>query len=220
MLRLVLLGPPGAGKGTQAKRLAADFGLVALSSGDILRGEIKAGTAVGKKAEGYVKSGTLVPDAVITEVMLAGIDRVDPGAGFILDGFPRTVPQAEALEGGLAARRRPLDAVIDFDMNDGEIVRRIVSRRSCGNCGAVYNLEFLPPRVPDVCDACGSALVQRVDDTETTVVTRLATYRRQTAPLVAHYEACGLLRRVDGAAPADRVQLAIRRIVESLGKRG
>lgn len=220
MLRLVLLGPPGAGKGTQAKRLSADLGLAALSSGDILRAEIQAATPVGQKAERFVRGGTLVPDEVITDVMLAGIDRLPAGSGFILDGFPRTVPQAQALESGLAARRLPLSAVVDFDMDDREIVRRIVSRRSCGKCGAVYNLEFLPPRRPGVCDACGAALIQRVDDTEATIVTRLATYREQTAPLVAYYRARGLLRSVDASAPMDRVQGEVRRVVEALEARG
>lgn len=216
-LRLVLLGPPGAGKGTQAKRLCDRFGLIALSSGDILRAEIREGSEVGKKASQYVSAGTLVPDDVITAVMLVGIDKVPAGKGFILDGFPRTVPQAESLEQGFRSRGVAIAAVLDFNMDDRDIVQRIVNRRSCGKCNAVYNVAFLPPKQPDICDVCGSALVQRVDDREDVVTTRLKTYRAQTAPLVEFYRGRGLLRRIDASASADAVEAAARKIVESIG---
>lgn len=216
-LRLVLMGPPGAGKGTQAKRLSERYGLRPLSSGDILRAEIRADSDVGRKAQAFVSGGTLVPDEIITAVMLAGIDRIPSGEGFILDGFPRTVPQAESLERGFATRKIAISAVLDFTMDDREIVRRIVGRRSCGKCNAVYNVEFLPPRTPEVCDACGSALVQRVDDREEVVVTRLRTYRSQTAPLVEYYRGRGLLRQIDASASPEVVEHAVTAIVGALG---
>ncbi len=215
-MQLILLGPPGAGKGTQAQRLTRRYGLPALSSGDILREEVKAGSDVGKRARQYMDAGKLVPDDVITAVMLAGIAaRTDAGAGFVLDGFPRTVGQAEALSAGLEqAGRGPIDLVLNFDMPDGEIVRRIVGRRTCSNCHATYNTEFLPPKVAGRCDRCGHELTQRADDREDVVVTRLATYRSQTEPLVAYYRQMGLLRDVDASAPADQVEEAVCRIID------
>lgn len=219
-MHLILLGPPGAGKGTQAQRIAAARRLVQLSSGDILRSEVRAGSEVGRRARSFMDQGTLVPDAIITEVMLAGIDRVPREPGFVLDGFPRTVAQAEALEAGLAARGMRIDAVLNFDMPDGDIVRRIVGRRTCSNCHATYNVEFLPPRSTDVCDVCGQRLTQRDDDREEVVVTRLRTYRAQTAPLVNYYQGKGLLRNVDASAAPETVEAAVRRILDGLGAVG
>jgi adenylate kinase len=216
-MQLILLGPPGAGKGTQAQRISSRCAAPALSSGDILREEVKAGSDVGKQARQYMDAGTLVPDAVITEVMLAGISRTDPKTGFVLDGFPRTVGQAEALSDGLRrVGRGSIDLVLNFDMPDRDIVRRIVGRRTCSNCHATYNTEFLPPKVADKCDRCGHVLTQRADDREDVVVTRLATYRSQTEPLVAFYRDQGLLRNVDASAPADRVEEAVGRIIDGV----
>lgn len=216
-LRLIFLGPPGSGKGTQAQRLVDRFGLVQLSSGDVLRRELKEGSQIGRKAEQYMKAGTLVPDDVITGVMLAAVDKLPAGAGFILDGFPRTVPQAEALDAGLAERGVDIQAVIDFQLDDAEIIRRITSRRVCSDCGATYNVGFLPPKVADTCDRCSGAVIQRVDDREDVVITRLRTYRDQTAPLIGYYSQRGRFYTVDATAGMGEVEQAVVRIVEALG---
>ena len=217
--RLIFMGPPGSGKGTQAQRLAQSHGLVQLSSGHVLRTEIREGSEIGRKASQYVESGGLVPDDVITGVMLAAIGRLGPAASFILDGFPRTVPQAEALEAGLAERGQPIDAVLDFQMPDDVIVARIAGRRVCTQCGATYNVDFIPTKVAGVCDACGAAVVQRKDDQPDVVRHRLETYRAQTEPLVAFYAQRGLLQRVDASVAADAVEAAVVRCVESLDRR-
>jgi len=217
--RLIFLGPPGSGKGTQAQRLAERLGLLPLSSGDVLRRERQAGSAVGRKAAQYMDAGTLVPDEVITEVMLAAIDQLPSGSGFILDGFPRTVPQAEALDAGLEQRNLAIDGVIDFRLDDEEIIRRIVDRRVCKSCGATYNVSFLPPRKAGVCDRCGGELVQRSDDRRDVVETRLATYRAQTAPLIEYYSRRGNFHTVDSAAGADAVEADLWRIVQAIGGR-
>ncbi|MCA9244382.1 MAG: adenylate kinase [Phycisphaerales bacterium] len=213
------MGPPGTGKGTQATRLSAAHGLRAISSGDTLRNEIHENTDIGRRARPFVESGGLVPDEVITEVMLAGIDRIPDDAGFLLDGFPRTVPQAEALDAGLTARGRKLDAVLDFQLDDQAIVDRIVSRLVCKKCGRTYNTRFHPPTSPGQCDNCGSELSQRADDSEAVVQTRLKTYREQTAPLIGYYGERGILRGVDASSSADVVEREISAIVRSLGKR-
>lgn len=216
--RLIFLGPPGSGKGTQAQRLAERRGLVQLSSGDVLRRERQEGSPVGRRAAQYMDAGTLVPDDVITDVMLAAVDRLAPGTGFILDGFPRTVPQAEALDRGLRERDLAVDAVIDFKLDDEEIVRRIGGRRVCRHCAATYNVSFLPPRVDGQCDKCGGELVQRPDDRRDVIVTRLQTYRAQTAPLIDYYGRRGSFHAVDSAAGADAVEAAVRAVVDSLGQ--
>jgi adenylate kinase len=213
----IFLGPPGSGKGTQATRLAQRFGLVPLSSGDALRRERAENSDIGRQAAQYMDAGTLVPDEVITGVMLSAVDKLPPGTGFILDGFPRTVPQAEALDAGLQQRRLTIDAVIDFRLDDEEIIRRVVERRVCQKCQAIYNLSFAPPKVTGRCDKCGGELVQRPDDRREVVVTRLETYRRQTAPLVEYYTRRGLLRAVDSSAGADAVEKQVVGLVESLG---
>ncbi|MCK4341595.1 MAG: adenylate kinase [Phycisphaerae bacterium] len=216
--QLIFLGPPGSGKGTQAGRLAERFGMVQLSSGDALRRERRESSEIGRKAAQYMDAGTLVPDEVITGVMLAAIDKLPAGTGFILDGFPRTAPQAEALETGLRQRGLELDAVIDFKLDDGEIVRRIVERRVCQGCQATYNVSFLPPKVDGKCDKCGGELIQRPDDREEVVVTRLETYRAQTAPLIEYYSRQGLLSTVDSSAGADAVQAEVTRLIKSAGR--
>lgn len=216
-LRLIFLGPPGTGKGTQASRLSRRFGLTALSSGDTLRNEIRQQSEVGLSAKAYMDAGKLVPDEVITGVMLLAIARLPAGSGYILDGFPRTVPQAEALELGLEARGAPIHRVVDFVVADQVIVERIASRRVCSNCFATYNTRFFPPAVAGVCDKCGGEVVQRADDREDVIVTRLATYRAQTAPLVEFYERRGLLSTVDAAQDADAVEQELLRVVSALG---
>jgi len=211
--RLIFLGPPGSGKGTQAGRLAERLGLVQLSSGDALRRERAEGSEIGRKAAQYMDAGTLVPDEVI-----AAIGKLPAGTGFILDGFPRTVPQAEALAQGLKARNLQIDAVVDFKLDDAEIIRRIVERRVCKACAATYNLSFLPPKVAGVCDKCQGELIQRPDDRREVVVTRLETYRAQTAPLIDYYTRQGLLQSVDSAAGADAVQTQVARLIEAPGR--
>jgi len=215
--RLIFLGPPGSGKGTQAQRLTDKFGLCAMSSGDTLRREIQAGTEIGKQAVSFVSAGKLVPDNVITGVMLAGIARVGPTQGFILDGFPRTLPQAESLTQGLTKLSMKIDAVIDFQMPDQAVVDRIVSRRVCSKCGFTYNVKFSPPRVDGVCDRCGGQVNQRTDDTEAVIRTRLEVYRTQTAPLRDYYLARRLLLAVDASLPTDAVTRQMLRIIDPSG---
>lgn len=214
-INLLFLGPPGSGKGTQAVRLADKRGLVQLSSGDALRRERKEGSEIGRKAAEYMDAGTLVPDEVITGVMLASVDKLAAGTGFILDGFPRTVPQANSLDQGLAERSLKINAAIDFQLDDEEIVRRIVDRRVCADCGATYNVSFLPPKVEGVCDKCGGTnIIQRPDDQEEVVRTRLETYRAQTAPLIEYYSQRGVLHSVNSASGADAVEAEVTRIVD------
>lgn len=215
-LRLIFLGPPGSGKGTQAQRLQKNRGLPALSSGDTLRKEIRHASPIGTKAAQFVQAGTLVPDDVITGVMLSAIGKLPDSDGFILDGFPRTVPQAEALDEGLEARGLTIDAVLDFLIEDPQIIARIVARRVCSQCAATYNLESLPPAVAGVCDQCGGKLEQRVDDREDVIATRLETYRAQTAPLVEYYSQRNLLRTVDANADAQSVEAQLARVIHSL----
>ena len=217
-IRLVFLGPPGTGKGTQAQRLSQTRGWAALSSGDVLRKEIRDGSDIGKQAAQYVEAGTLVPDEVVTGVMLSAIDKLSAGSGFVLDGFPRTLPQAETLARGLHQRGQQVDAVLDFRMDDEQIVRRIVGRRVCTKCGATYNIEFFRPKVAGLCDSCGGALSQRVDDREDVIVTRLETYRSQTAPLDEYYSRQGLLHVVDASADPETVEAQVVRIVASLDR--
>lgn len=200
----ILLGPPGAGKGTQAKRLAQKLDALHLSSGDILRAERAAGTELGKKAAGYMERGALVPDELIIDMMVGRMTRSN-GQSILLDGFPRTLPQAEALDAGLKSHGLGIDRVINIDVPDAEIERRMTGRRSCPTCGAVYHVEFAPPRVNNRCDKDGAELVQRNDDKPEVVRTRLVTYHQQTQPLVDYYKKHGLLRDVDGTQTPEQV---------------
>ena len=219
-LGLIFLGPPGTGKGTQAQRLCDKRGLLQLSSGDVLRREVKEGSEIGLKAQQYMQAGTLVPDEVITGVMLAAIDKLPAGSGFVLDGFPRTVPQAQTLESGLKERSLNIQAVIDFQLADSEIISRIVTRRVCSECGMTYNTVFLPPKVADRCDRCNGKVIQRTDDLEDVVTTRLETYRVQTAPLIGYYTERGLLHSVDADTGADAVEETVTSIVSALSPTG
>ena len=193
------------------------LGLVAMSSGDTLRSEIKAGSEVGRKAREYVQAGTLVPDDVITDVMLSAIAKLPHDTGFILDGFPRTLPQAMSLAKGLEEADMKIDAAIDFQVEDGVIVERIVNRRVCSSCGATYNVRFFPPRSNGVCDKCGGEVIQRVDDREDVIKTRLETYRSQTAPLIEFYSKRSLLRSVDASREAQEIEGDVVGLIEALG---
>ena len=195
-MRVILLGAPGAGKGTVAKLLTDFDGSVQISTGDILRGAVKAGTDLGKKAQGYMERGELVPDSLIMEIMEARLQEPDCKKGFILDGFPRTIPQADAVRS--FAR---IDVAINLDVSDETIIGRLEARRTCRKCQAIYNLKNFPPKVAGKCDACGGELYQRGDDTREAILTRLETYRKQTQPLVEYYRRDGVLRTVNGNVP-------------------
>ncbi len=213
-LNLVFLGPPGAGKGTQAERISKRLGLKRITPGDILRKEVGKGTRLGKEVEEYMKRGELVPDEMVLEIIGAELKRV--GQGFILDGFPRTVAQAKGLDKILESRRWPLHAVIFLDVSDDEIVRRLGARRICLRCGAVYNMITSPPRNNETCDRCGAHLVRRRDDEPETIRKRLQVYTQETAPLIDYYEEKGLLVRIDGARPSDLVTYSVEKALEEL----
>lgn len=211
---IILLGPPGAGKGTQAARLQALRGMIQLSTGDMLRAAVAAGTPVGLKAKAVMARGELVSDAIVSALIGERLDDA-AGAGAIFDGFPRTRHQAEALEILLAERGRKLDHVIELEVDEEALVRRITGRFTCANCGAPYHDEYKPTKVPGVCDICGSTeFKRRPDDNEQTVRTRMAEYRAKTAPILPIYEEKGLLRRVDGMAPVETVAAQIDSILD------
>ena len=207
-MKVVLLGAPGAGKGTQCKSIVAQYGLLHLSSGDILRQERAEGTELGKKAQGYMDSGALVPDEIIIEMMAKAIEKA-PDTGFILDGFPRTVNQAVELNKALAAKGQQIDAVLNLQVDDSVVTKRITGRRSCPVCGAVYHVENLKPKKEGFCDNDGTRLVQRPDDTEQVLANRLETYHRQTEPLVDYYNKNGTVYNFDAERNPDDVKTAI-----------
>jgi adenylate kinase len=216
-LNLILLGPPGAGKGTQAERLREDFGLPHISTGDILRAEVADETELGNRAKHFMDAGELVPDEVIVGMITKRLGAGDARDGFMLDGFPRNEEQAEALDDALERLDRSLTAALLIDVPDEEVVRRLTGRRVCvKNPSHIYHVEFDPPKHGDVCDQDGSRLVQRADDTEETIRRRLEVYHQQTEPLIDHYERAGLLRRFDGERDADEVHAHIRATVATL----
>jgi adenylate kinase len=214
-MRLVLIGPPGAGKGTQAKRLEEKYGFTQLSTGDMLRAECKSGSALGRKAQAIMESGKLVSDDIIIELIAQRIDQLKGGKGFILDGFPRTVPQAKALDRMLKEKGMKLDRVIEMTVDEAALVERIAGRFSCAKCGASYHDSFNRPKVDGVCDACGSQdFVRRADDKPEAVKTRLEAYRQQTAPILPYYRGKGVLRSVDGMAEIEAVGQQIETILK------
>jgi adenylate kinase len=215
-LNLILLGPPGAGKGTQAGRLQEDFEVAYIATGDILRKAVKEGTDLGQKAKAYMDKGDLVPDEVIIAVILEEVESDAAQDGFLLDGFPRTAEQASALEEALARLERQLTAVLCIDAPDEEIVRRLSGRRVCTKAGHVYNVHTDPPKREGVCDQDGSRLVQRDDDREETIRKRLEVYHQQTAQLVPFYEERGLLKRFDGTRSPTEVHDHIRATIATL----
>jgi adenylate kinase len=204
-VRLILFGPPGAGKGTQAKRLEESLGIPQLSTGDMLRAARREGTELGKKAAEFMDAGKLVPDDVVVGLIEERIKKADCDKGFLLDGFPRTIPQAEALQAMLDKAGQAIDHVVSIEVPDDDIVRRLTARRSCPECGAVYHLEHMPPKTEGKCDKDGTELVQREDDREDTIKQRLSAFHDQTAPLKKFYSERGLLRSVDGTQPPEAV---------------
>jgi len=205
-MKLILLGPPGAGKGTQAKQLIDRFGIPQISTGDILRAAVKEGTPMGVKAKSCMDAGALVPDEVVVGIVRERLQKEDCAAGFILDGFPRTVPQADALKANLAELGKELDAVISLEVDTEALVERLTGRRTCRSCGRGYHVKFDPPRNTGVCDTCGGELYQRDDDQEETIRKRLEVYDQQTSPLVAYYQQDGLLAAIDGMQEMATVQ--------------
>jgi adenylate kinase len=216
-LNLILLGPPGAGKGTQAERLREDFGLPHISTGDILRAQVAQGTALGKEAQRYMDAGELVPDDVIVSMIRDRINTGDARDWFLLDGFPRNVKQADALAQALGELDRRLTAALLIDVPDDELVRRLAGRRVCvKNPSHIYHVEFDPPKHEGVCDQDGARLIQREDDKEETIRKRLDVYHSQTEPLIDYYDRAGLLRRFDGRRSAEEVHDHLRAAVATL----
>ena len=214
---LILLGPPGAGKGTQARLLEARFGLVQLSTGDLLRAAVAAGTEAGKAAQAVMEAGGLVPDSVVLEILRDRLAQPDTRAGVILDGFPRTAGQAEALDALLSAQGLGIGAVISMEVDDAAMVARVAGRYSCASCGEGYHETFKLPRQSGVCDQCGgTAFKHRADDNAETVQARLSAYHAQTAPLIAYYAGRGVLQTVDGMAAIDAIAAELGAIVQTV----
>ncbi len=215
-LRLIFLGPPGVGKGTQAERLASARGIPHISTGDILRREVAAGSELGSRAKTYMDRGELVPDDLVVAMVARRLAEADCRRGYLLDGFPRTMPQAAALEKKLAATKDgAIDRVFYFSAPDAVLVRRLSGRRGCPACGANYHIDHLPPKVSGVCDRCGGRLVQRKDDQPETIQNRLAVYRAQTQELIDHYSAAGTLAEIDSTGAVDGIAAALTRSLET-----
>lgn len=212
-MNLILLGPPGAGKGTQAERISDLYGIPHISTGDIFRDNLSRGTELGLEAKGYMDRGELVPDEVVIGIVRDRLDAPDCAKGFILDGFPRTVAQADALKEMLGELGRPLDHVLNIDVPDAVVVERLTARRTCRSCGVNYNLIFNAPAEEGKCDACGGELYQRDDDGEETVRTRLEEYHGKTKPLIDYYRREGLLRDIEGSRGMEEVLETIREVV-------
>ena len=197
-MRIIILGPPGAGKGTQAKLIVKDFHIIQLSTGDLLRENRKQNTPLGQAAQTFMDNGDLVPDEVILGMVAEEFEKPELNPGYILDGFPRTCTQAKGLDQLLIDKELALDHILVLEVPDSELVRRLTARRSCSECGHIYNLVFNPPAVEGICDHDGSPLIHRSDDTEGTVVNRLEVYKKQTEPIIDHYQPQGVVRHIDG----------------------
>lgn len=213
-MKIIMLGAPGAGKGTQAKQIADKYSIPHISTGDIFRANLKAGTDLGKKAKEYMDQGLLVPDELTCDLVMDRISQDDCKNGFVLDGFPRTIPQAEALDAALSKIGQKMDYAVDVDVPDENIINRMSGRRACLNCGATYHIVSIPTKVEGVCDRCGSPVVLRDDDQPETVKKRLEVYHAQTQPLIDYYKKQNILKSVDGTQPMEKVFDAI---VEILG---
>lgn len=213
-MKIIMLGAPGAGKGTQAKKIAEKYAIPHISTGDIFRANIKGGTELGLKARTFMDQGKLVPDEITIGMLMDRIKEADCQNGYVLDGFPRTIPQAESLTSALAAQGESIDYAVNVDVPDENIITRMSGRRACLSCGATYHIQFNPPKTEGVCDVCGSALVLRDDDKPETVKNRLAVYHEQTQPLIDYYQKAGVLEQVDGTQDLNKV---FADIVEILG---
>ena len=214
-MKIVMLGAPGAGKGTQAKMISEKYGIPHISTGDIFRENIKNGTELGKKAKGYMDAGELVPDELTCDLVVDRIHQDDAKNGYVLDGFPRTIPQAEALDNALKANGEKVDFAINVEVPDENIINRMSGRRACVGCGATYHIKYNPRKVEGVCDACGEKLILRDDDKPETVKNRLSVYHEQTQPLIDYYNKAGVLAEVDGTKDMEDV---FKDIVNILGK--
>lgn len=214
-MRIIMLGAPGAGKGTQAKKIAEKYGIPHISTGDIFRANIKNGTELGKKAKTYMDQGLLVPDELVCDLVVDRVQQPDCEKGYVLDGFPRTIPQAEALDAALKSLGSAIDYAIDVDVPDENIVNRMGGRRACVKCGATYHVVFNPTKEEGVCDACGDKLILRDDDKPETVQKRLRVYHEQTQPLIDYYTTAGVMKSVDGTLNMEEV---FRAIVAILGE--
>ncbi len=214
-MKIIMLGAPGAGKGTQAKLIAEKFGIPHVSTGDIFRANIKEGTALGKEAKEYMDKGQLVPDELTVRILLDRVSKEDCKNGYVLDGFPRTIPQAEVLDNEVAKLGEKIDFAIDVEVPDDDIIRRMGGRRACLKCGATYHVEHIPPKKEGICDVCGSELVLRDDDKPETVKNRLDVYHKQTQPLIDHYSKQNILRTVDGTKDMHEVFDNIVKLLEA-----
>lgn len=204
-MKIIMLGAPGAGKGTQAKMIASKYGVPHISTGDIFRANIKNGTELGQKAKAFMDKGELVPDELVVDLIMDRFKADDCVKGYVLDGFPRTIPQAEALDKALAANGEKVDFAINVDVPDENIVNRMSGRRACVNCGATYHVEFNAPKVEGKCDHCGADLILRDDDKPETVLNRLDVYHKQTQPLIDYYDKAGIVKNIDGTQDMDKV---------------
>ena len=212
-MKIVMLGAPGAGKGTQAKMIAEKYTIPHISTGDIFRANIKEGTPLGLEAKSYMDQGKLVPDELTVKILLDRVAKDDCKNGYVLDGFPRTIPQANVLKGALAKQNDKIDFAINVDVPDENIVRRMSGRRACVTCGATYHIEHVPPKTEGICDKCGSALILRDDDKPDTVLNRLKVYHDQTQPLIDFYNNEGILKEVDGTIDVKDVFESITKIL-------
>jgi adenylate kinase len=215
-MQIVLFGPPGAGKGTQAKFLAEEFNIPHISTGDILRENVKKGTALGMKAKSYMDKGELVPDQLLNDLVRSRLEEPDTKKGFLLDGYPRTIPQAKALDEIMDDPNRKLTAVLNIDVGTSALVKRLSGRRICRGCAASYHISFNPPKVPNTCDTCAGELYQRADDTEDAIKNRLAVYKKQTQPVLNYYKKKGILVDIDGDGEIEEVKADAIKALEQL----